>query len=193
MMKRSLLASVAALAAGAAAGFLTVGAHATEAFSAGSAFIGGLGDEIDSGYDTLSITGLSGDWNTGSPQTIANLEFTAGYNCDACTSTPSGLLGFSLRVGSVTETANLGWAWLSTSQADTLNITAPGDMTYVQSGGEVDVVSFAATPTSLTSAGGPVDGNLTASVDVPEPATLGLLGVGLAGLAAIGLIRRRRG
>lgn len=89
----------------------------------------------------------------------------------------------------MTETANVGWAWSSTGPKDSLAITAPSDMTYVQADGEVDVVSFVATPTLLMGTGGPVNGSLTASVDVPEPLTIAVLGTGLFG---IGLVRRRQ-
>lgn len=186
MIRKTLLASVAALTIVFASGFV-VAAQATQ-FSSGNASISGLGDEINSGYDTFSIVGLNGNWDTGNPQTIAGLTFTAAYNCNACTSTPTGLLGFSLQVGSVTETANVAWGWSSIGSADILDVTAPSDLTFVQANGEVDVVSFQGT-LSLVSTGGPVSENLMASVEVPEPASMALIGAGIAGL---GIIRRRK-
>jgi PEP-CTERM motif-containing protein len=186
MIKKTLLASVAALTVVITSGFL-VAAQATQ-FSSGNASISGLGDEIDSGYDTFSITGLNGNWDTGNWQTLAGLTFTAAYNCNACALTPTGLLGFSLQVGSITETANVAWGWSSIGWADILDVTAPSDLTFIQATGEVDVVAFQATP-SLVSTGDPVSENLMASVEVPEPASMALLGAGFAGL---GMIRRRK-
>lgn len=76
MVKRALLDLAAALGVVSAFGFLTLNAHAAEIFSAGNALIGGLGDEIDSGYDTFSITGLplklrSTSWDMARHATIA--------------------------------------------------------------------------------------------------------------------------
>jgi hypothetical protein len=153
MMKKILLTSVAALTVVIAPGVLA-DAQAAPTFSAkNSAIITGIGDEIDSLFDQFFITGLSGNWDTGNSQTIADLTFIVGPNCYTCGKTPSGQLDFSLQVGSIAGTASVGWAWSSTGPVDSLAITAPADLTFVQTDGEVDVVSFAA-PTLLTGSGG---------------------------------------
>ena len=191
-MKRILLASAIALTVAAAPGVLT-NANAAPTFSALDAAVNALGDEIGSPFDKFLITGKTGQWDT-AQETIAILTLIVGGNCHSCDAKPVGQLGFFLTVGSVTQTANVGWAWWSNGPVDSLAVTAPSALTYVQSDGEVDVAFFAVTSTLLsgdTSNNGVSNvGVLTASVDVPEPASIALLGAGLLG---IGMLRGKAG
>ena len=182
-MKRLVMAAVAM------AMMAWSGSAMAQSFTAGNAVVTGLGDEILSGFDTFNITGQSGSWPDSSPQTIANLVFNQGPNCTSCTLTPSGLLGFSLTVGSVTDTAYVGWAWSSVGCCDTLALTAPADMTFVQPDGEVDTVVFKPLAPLAPGNGATATGTLDASVQVPEPVSMVLLGTGMLGL---GIVRRRR-
>lgn len=68
-------------------------------FSAGNAFVNGLGDQIGSTFDSLSIAGRARDLDPAASRTIADLVFDVGPNCTTCTSLPSGQLGFTLMVG----------------------------------------------------------------------------------------------
>jgi PEP-CTERM motif len=155
-------------------------------FLMGSNSIGSLGDEIGSGYDTFTVTGYSG--TTEGLVDVATLAFDAGPNCYACSSTPSGSLPVALTIGGVMQSVSLPWNWYSTGSTDYLNLGPIDPLTYDLAGGEIVSVSFV-TPAVMSSTGGVVSEVLDARFDVPEPASVALVGAGLFGL---GMIRRRR-
>ena len=154
-------------------------------FSMGSNSIGSIGDEIDSGFDTLTVTGNTGTTND---LAVASIGFNAGYNCNECNLTPHDLLSITLTIGGMTQSFSLPWSWYSTSTVDYLNFAPIAPLNFDLAGGEVVSVAFD-TPASLSSAGGVVSEDLDAQFAIPEPMSLALFGAGLLG---IGLFRRRR-
>lgn len=142
----------------------------------------GMGDEINSGYDKFSLAGGTG--TAIGLQAIGLLTFDAGNgNCVLCTLTPSGTMAFDLDVGGDTVSHLLGLGWSSTGASDLLALTEPTPYLYPSG----IMVTFMPLATMVVTGQNPV---VTASfmaefTEVPEPATLGLLAFGLAGLTMV--------
>ena len=180
-------------------------------FSTSGYSISGIGAEFQTTYDSFTLTGLSGTVNQ-APGSTASVEigtysFTVGPNCYACTQTPSGFTtGFTATIDGQTRNILLPWSWSSTGPVDTLAVGAAAPVTYSLGADALTVTGLRLG--DLSSAGGTVSGDLMASFNlspviappaahpattVPEPYSVALFGVGLAGLAFLTARRRRSG
>jgi len=166
-------------------------------FSTGNYYQGAIGDQIGSGYDIFAVTGLS---NIGmdflpalqTPVVIGNYAFTVGGNCYSCSLTPNYTADILMTIGAQSQHVLLGYSWASTGPTDSLFSSTPAAP-----------VSFLVDPTHLvtvtglsfgtvSSSGGTVNGNLTATFEVtpvPEADTYAMM---LAGLGLVGFMARRR-
>lgn len=178
-----------------ALGLLLVGlgfapqARADVVTTATSATVTGLGDEISSGYDKLSFTGLSGVFTPGVPMSVGTITFNGGTgNCTVCNTTTSGSLASSMMLGTTTLPLSIGFIHQTGQSADTLTFGPIADLTFEPN----HWVSFETPGVMTVSAGAPVmSESLMATEHVPEPASLALLGTGLFGLGFI--VKRRPG
>jgi hypothetical protein len=160
-------------------------------FSMGSATVMGIGDELGSGFDVLTITGGSGQTGVDF-QSISLLNFDIGGNCTVCSMTPSGTLSSPFTIGGLTQFFNLAYSWSSSGPNDTLVLTAPDPITFVslpETGGE-NIEAFFSPLVSLSGSLGTQSETLSARFEVPEPFSIALLGCGLFG---IGVVRYGRG
>jgi len=168
-------------------------AHAVD-IHVGSYAQSGIGAEFATAYDNFDFTGDTISV-AASPTPVAislgSYSFEVGPNCYACSLTPSFDALIDLTVDGVTSQFDLPYAWYSAGPSDFLTFSTPAPVVF--DFGSVGLVTIEVdAPPMLSSSGGMVYGNLTASVattPVPEPGTFALL---VSGFGLIGFVARRR-
>ena len=160
----------------------------------GSYTMTGIGAEFATAYDDFSVVG-SPVTVAASPAstavTLGTYSFDVGWNCSACTLTPSFDALIDLTVDGLTQQVDLPYAWYSSGPSDFLTFSTPTPVVF--DFGSLGLVTIAIdAPPTLSSPGGTVSGALTGSVTatpVPEPGTFALL---LSGVGVVGFVARRR-
>ena len=155
-----------------------------------------LGDTLQSGYDVLTIGGVTGTLVDGGSIVLNTLSFTAGVNAYA----PANYTGYSfsetLTVGSGTQQLTIPFS-LGISYSDTLTIIGGQTLSFLDNGSLWQIVVNGLT--MGPNAGGTMYANLTASVtdppgvsQAPLPAALPLFASGLGAMGLFSLWRRRK-
>jgi hypothetical protein len=162
----------------------------------------GMDPDIDTAFDTLKFTGSAGTWTGSQSHSLGTIAFEVGPNCWTCKLTPSASLTFQLKVGTITQTASIDWSWSSTGPTDTIRLTTPSIMTFVQANGEVDTLAFCFSSASATCghnialSGTLADPSQSATLmaveNVPEPMSLSLFASATVCLGALAFLRRNQ-
>jgi len=187
-------------------------AAASVSYSTSSEHAYAIGDQIGSQYDQLLVNGYTGTATAMSTQPFsvdfANLEFVVGDNeYNPQNTAVPGSLGFSVTVNGQTLKDTLAYSWVSPTPGtvDYLSFATPQALTFSNAQTTVNVqfnqlaaLSSSGAPvsedlygtvsiTSNTANAAPISFQVStsaSSANVPEPASLGLLAIGMVGLGA---------
>ena len=141
----------------------------------------GLGDQLNSGYDQITLNSVTGSATAPGTYLVNTVDFTVGGNTNNPGYTVTGSFTNNATVDGSPFTYTVPYSITIGQVVDSITI---GGNSFTTNGVRVHF-------NALTLAtGGTTTGDLTATVSVPEPATWAMM---VAGFGLVGLgVRRRR-